>query len=200
MGTAGQDLCRLAMVHLPVVALLIGADDRLVEHSGAAKSLLPVRPGARWQEVLPDGLFAAGQLHTHVARARRLGRRITLPRVDLQDRSLRVHIVPVPPMDGSFLLQLEELTDALEMEARTRRHASLLRLGRLSADVAHQLRNPLAGISGALQVVRANLDPADPNAPVLGRVVAEVSRMDSLLTELITEAQREAEALERDSD
>ena len=53
-----------------------------------------------------------------------------------------------------------EVTDRREAEARLRRQETLVRLGEMSAVVAHEVRNPLAGISAALQVVASRL-PAD---------------------------------------
>ncbi len=53
-----------------------------------------------------------------------------------------------------------EVTKRREAEANLRRQEALARLGEMSAVVAHEVRNPLAGISAALQVVASRL-PAD---------------------------------------
>lgn len=144
--------------------------------------------GRRWQRALPPGLLVAAALESHVDRALATGREVTLPRVDVQGtdrRSYRIHVVPLNHALAEFLIQIEELTDAVDMESRLRRSEALAQLGALSAAVAHELRNPLAGISGALQVITNSMEPAEPHAIILGKVEGEVRRLNSLVTDLL---------------
>src|SRR5690606_5735911 len=105
-----------------------------------------------WTDALPTGLMEAAQLEENVASALASRREISLARTDVHSdqgtRSYRVHIVPLTHRLASFLIQIEDLTEAVEMEGRLRRSEALAQLGSLSTAVAHELRNPLAGISG----------------------------------------------------
>jgi signal transduction histidine kinase len=58
--------------------------------------------------------------------------------------------------------------------------------------VAHELRNPLAGISGALQVIGSSLADDDRRRPVMDKVGQQVRRLNALVTDLLTFARPEA--------
>ena len=113
---------------------------------------------------------------------------LTVPRVDVGERSFRVHVVPLAHANAAMLLQIEELTEALALETRVQRAESLAQLGSLSAAVAHELRNPLAGIRGAIQVIGATLPDGSPHGPIMGKVEQEVDRLNDLVTDLLAYA------------
>ncbi len=177
----------LLIEHLRTVVLLVG-DDGIVRSATRATGQLLVGQdphGRRWTDALPEGLCDTAGLPRHLERALSRHREVTLPRVDVGERSFRVHIVPLQHELASFLLQVEELTDAVEMEARLRRSESLAQLGALSAAVAHELRNPLAGISGALQVITKSMEEGSLHHQILGKVDGEVRRLNTLVTDLL---------------
>ncbi|MCA9489343.1 MAG: PAS domain-containing protein [Myxococcales bacterium] len=146
--------------------------------------------GQSWRAVLPKGLLEAGHLEAEVHRARTRRRAINLPRVDVDDpdgtmRSYRVHLVPLDHTLASLLVQIEDLTDAVDLESRLRSSEALAQLGSLSAAVSHELRNPLAGISGALQVISRSMKDGDPHRNILQKVDAEVKRLNALVSDLL---------------
>lgn len=195
--TALQDLL---VAHLRTVVMLVAEDGRVVAATRPTKELCGGEPvlGEHWTDAVPAGLLEAGELVSRAARARQTGREITLPRVDVEEppRSFRVHLVPLEHPMASLLVQIEELTDAVALEARVRRNESLAQLGSLSAAVAHELRNPLAGISGALQVIGASLPEGAPYRPIMGKVEQEVHRLNALVTDLLAFAKPERAQLE----
>jgi len=62
-------------------------------------------------------------------------------------------------------------------EAQLVNQASLTRLGEMAAIVAHEVRNPLAGLRGALQILSQRLDAARPEHPI---VLEMIKRLDGL--------------------
>ena len=54
---------------------------------------------------------------------------------------------------------LHDLTARVRMEEQLREQASLVRLGEMAAVIAHEIKNPLAGIRGAVQVIGGRLPP-----------------------------------------
>ncbi len=180
----------LLVQHLRLAVLMVDEEGYIQSATKATAQLIlgDSVTGRRWQRALPSGLLDAASLQSHVDRALSTGREVTLPRVDVQDtdrRSYRIHVVPLNHALAAFLIQIEELTDAVDMESRLRRSEALAQLGALSAAVAHELRNPLAGISGALQVITNSMPPEAPHAIVLGKVEGEVRRLNSLVTDLL---------------
>ncbi len=70
-----------------------------------------------------------------------------------------------------------ETTARKRSEEQLREQAALTRLGEMAAVVAHEIKNPLAGIRGALQVILSRM-PADQRDRAI--VVEMIERLDSL--------------------
>ncbi len=66
-----------------------------------------------------------------------------------------------------------------------RDHQELVRLGHVAAVVAHEVKNPLAGVLGALQVVATRLDERSPEARVLGRAMQRLEDLGRTTEDLL---------------
>ena len=64
----------------------------------------------------------------------------------------------------------------------------LATVGELAAGLAHELRNPLAGISGALHVLDSQLGAVDGHHVLLDDLQAQIGRMNKTLTDLLQHA------------
>ena len=88
-------------------------------------------------------------------------------------------IVPFLDGDGKprqYLAIRYEITARKQVEARLREQAALAQLGQLAAVVAHEVRNPLAGLRATLQVIdRRVSEPRDRSA-----IAAMIQRIDGL--------------------
>ncbi len=184
----------LLVSHLPTAVLVVDHDGRVTTSTLPAARLLPVGSleGRHWREVLPAALVEAADLDDAIQRALASDHDVCLLRVDAhldgRARTFRIDIVPLQHPMASFLLHFEEFTATVEAEVRLQRAEHLARLGSLSAAVAHELRNPLAGISGALQVLTHGLDPGDKRLSIMERVIGQVRRLDLLVTDLLAYA------------
>ena len=78
-----------------------------------------------------------------------------------------------------------DITERKQMEGRLREQASLARVGQMAAVVAHEVRNPLAGIKGAMQVLAARRPEGDPEAGVMHDIVARVDSLSFLINDLL---------------
>ena len=58
-----------------------------------------------------------------------------------------------------YLAIRSDITQRKDAEAKLADQAALAQLGQLAAVVAHEVRNPLAGVKGALQVLRSRAAP-----------------------------------------
>ena len=86
----------------------------------------------------------------------------------------------VPFLDGQgkprqYFSIRYEITARKIAEARLREQAALAQLGSLAAVVAHEVRNPLAGLRATLQVIDGRCEPRDR-----GAIAAMIQRIDSL--------------------
>jgi two-component system sensor histidine kinase PilS (NtrC family) len=94
-----------------------------------------------------------------------------------------------------YILVFEDRTRLLLMEERLQREERLAAVGRLSAAIAHEIRNPLSSITGSVQVLRAGGDLAEDDAELLGLVEREAERLNDLVTDFLSLAREEAPQL-----
>jgi signal transduction histidine kinase len=59
-------------------------------------------------------------------------------------------------------------------------------IGELAAAIAHEIKNPLAGISGAIQVFSEEFPPDDPRLEIIAEVQNEISRLDKAVRDLLS--------------
>jgi signal transduction histidine kinase len=81
--------------------------------------------------------------------------------------------------------QQQHLRQIQEQLIRSDRLATV---GELAAGLAHDLRNPLAGISGALHVLTDQLSRHDPQQALLAEIQVQIGRMNKTLTDLLWHA------------
>jgi two-component system, NtrC family, sensor histidine kinase HydH len=74
---------------------------------------------------------------------------------------------------------LEEATERAAMAER------LAELGRLSAGLAHEIRNPLGSISGSVEMLRESLSLSDEDKLLCAIISREASRLNNLVTDMI---------------
>ena len=88
---------------------------------------------------------------------------------------------------GGFVVIFQDVTKVVEMEAALRRHERLAGVGQLAADLAHEIRNPLAAISGSIQILEESASgaEADESRRLMGIVVRETDRLNGLITDFL---------------
>lgn len=75
-----------------------------------------------------------------------------------------------------------------DSQAQLRRADRLSALGEIAAGLAHEIRNPLAGVKGALEIVASRLSPGTPEAEFALIGGKELARLEGLVTEFLTYA------------
>lgn len=97
---------------------------------------------------------------------------------------------------AQVLITLRDLTQSRRMQQELRRHERLATLGQLSAGVAHEIRNPLAGIGTSAQVLLRRFEPRDERARFVQVILDEVARLDRIVTSLLQYARPRVPELE----
>ncbi|MFC1475208.1 nitrogen regulation protein NR(II) [Candidatus Zixiibacteriota bacterium] len=81
-----------------------------------------------------------------------------------------------------------DLTEAKLLESKVRIADRLSAIGELSASIAHEIRNPLAAISGSVEVLKSDLDVSGENKRLMNLIIKESDRLTNLLNEFLTYA------------
>jgi two-component system sensor histidine kinase PilS (NtrC family) len=87
---------------------------------------------------------------------------------------------------GGEVVIFQDVTEVVAMERELRRSERLAAIGELSASIAHEIRNPLAAISGSIQVMQAKGEaPNAESGRLMEIVVREVDRLDRLIGDFL---------------
>jgi two-component system sensor kinase FixL len=87
--------------------------------------------------------------------------------------------------DRKFTGVVHDLTARVRMEERLREQTALARLGEMAGLIAHEVKNPLAGIRGAIQVVGSRMPQDAPDAAVLKEIISRIDSLDQMMKELL---------------
>lgn len=84
-----------------------------------------------------------------------------------------------------ILVTFQDLTQLEKIEEDLKRTDRLAAVGRLAAGMAHEIRNPLASISGSVQLLMENEHAPTEDRRLMGIVVKEADRLNGLLTDFL---------------
>ena len=80
----------------------------------------------------------------------------------------------------------QDVSEVVQMERELSRSERLAAVGALSASIAHEIRNPLAAISGSIQILqRSSLDAGTEPRRLMEIAVREVDRLNQLITDFL---------------
>lgn len=171
---------------------------------------------ARWIAALFDASFddihferghAIGRMHVHVGlpqdymftamnvlrlRLRRELRCIALhdplATFEALDKRLDLELAIMNQAYSDNLIEQVRHLEQHRFERRLGESRHLAIVGELAASIAHEVKNPLAGISGAMQVIRATLDDQHPHCEVIDEAMRQIDRLDTAIEDLLVYA------------
>ncbi len=88
----------------------------------------------------------------------------------------------------SFILSLKDITYSKELQEEMSRMDRLASLGVMASGIAHEIRNPLAGIKAIAQTFEEELTETDPKNEYVRRIIKQVNRLDDMLKTLFSYA------------
>ena len=83
------------------------------------------------------------------------------------------------------LFTFADLTDVKRLEESVALKTRLAQLGEMSAGIAHELRNPMAVLSGYVSILRKKAGLGEAAAPVVDKMEAEIKVMDRIISDLL---------------
>ena len=149
--------------------------------------------GKKFYAIVPPERLAAGEpdkLH-EIVRRDGFFRNYETERITKDGRRLLVSLTRtlIRDADGNEIGMsaiIRDITEKRKLERQLARAESLAAMGELAAGLAHEIRNPLAGIRGAVQVIEESLPLDDSRREVIGEIKRQVARMDGTLTDLLS--------------
>ncbi|MGE5850397.1 MAG: sensor histidine kinase, partial [Candidatus Methylomirabilota bacterium] len=150
---------------------------------------------ALWTVLLTAGVLAAGGAVLMVRMVERPVASLVRAMAKVEGGDLEAR-APITTRDElgrlteSFNTMVEKLRAArTEIEGyhrqRLDRAERLATLGELAASLAHEIKNPLAGIAGAVQVMADDLPGGDPRKEVMHEILSQVHRLDRTVHDLL---------------
>jgi PAS domain S-box-containing protein len=99
---------------------------------------------------------------------------------------VEIGLNPIKTAEGPFVLAaIVDLTAFKAMQAEMVRTQRLAALGEMAATVAHEVKNPLAAISGPLQILADDLKSDDPHKDLMKEILGQVKRLDKIVRGLL---------------
>ena len=83
------------------------------------------------------------------------------------------------------VINFQDLTELRRLEQKSRRAERLATLGQLAAGIAHEIRNPLASISGSIELLRQAPQASDDDRTLMAIVHREIQRLNVLIGDLL---------------
>ena len=170
---------------LPQAAVILDDQDMFTRVNGAAESFLGLSARALMKRKAGEVFGAASRVMDLVGQARRgpgvsvgeHGMQLTLP--DRPPSIVDLHVCSLPDLPGATLLMIHPQSIAERMDRSLTHRAAARSVIGLSAMLAHEIKNPLAGISGAAQLLSMQL--GDGETELCELIREEADRVAKLL-------------------
>jgi len=138
---------------------------------------------------VPEDVVALGQVDQWFPRVAQMGAHV--PRAELEvstaqgPKMLGVTVTPLSGQSGHLLVVFQDLTRLRRMEGELKRVDRLASLGTLSAQLAHEIRNPLASMRGSAQMLAGAEDVSASSSRLAGILVRESDRLSALVEDFL---------------
>ncbi len=108
------------------------------------------------------------------------------PALDQVSEGGRVWLVSASPLsEGRLIVMLREVTNLVALQDSLRRSEAMAAMGTLVAGVAHEVRNPLFGMSATLDAVEQRFGSDPAQEPFLRAMRRELDRISRLMRDLL---------------
>ena len=115
----------------------------------------------------------------------------------LIDLGLTVTTIAFPDGRPGYLFVFQDVTTIKRLEREARLRQRLAAVGEMAAGIAHEIRNPLASMSGSIQLLREELPLSDEQAQLMDIVLRESERLNQTIGSFLAYARPQRAAVSR---
>jgi two-component system sensor histidine kinase PilS (NtrC family) len=130
-------------------------------------------------------------------RSQRADHQYRSPDGRLLDIGLTVTTLQLPDGRSGCLFTFQDVTDVRRLERGARMQQRLAAVGEMAAGIAHEIRNPLASMSGSIQVLRQELPLSEEQAQLMDIVLRESERLNDTIKSFLAYARPQRFTLTR---
>ena len=113
------------------------------------------------------------------------------------DLGLTVTTIAFPDGRPGYLFVFQDVTTMKRLEREARLRQRLAAVGEMAAGIAHEIRNPLASMSGSIQLLREELPLSDEQAQLMDIVLRESERLNQTIGSFLAYARPQRAATSR---
>jgi two-component system sensor histidine kinase PilS (NtrC family) len=99
-------------------------------------------------------------------------------------------------VEGGRVLFFQDMTQMREIEEEMKRVEGLALIGELAAGIAHEIRNPMASISGSIQMLKESLEMDDVKTKLMDIMLREINRLNTLVSDFLLFARPKQSSVE----
>jgi two-component system, NtrC family, sensor histidine kinase PilS len=185
-----ENLQKVILANIPSGLVSIDSEGRVIQLNQVGQRILNVREEKTLHRPIGDlvpGLnLGAAQTYPGLERSREVVDYLS-PEGSLLKLGYSLARLKDPDDQSIIgtLFVFQDLTHVLKMEEDLRTSEKLAAIGKLAAGIAHEIRNPLAGISGSAQLLSGSSALHDEDKQLLTIIQRESTRLDALITEFL---------------
>ena len=108
--------------------------------------------------------------------------------VEHQTRWFEIEISSLPlvqPDPAGIMLIFKDITDQKQLEQTRRKAERWSAIAEISAGMAHEIRNPLASISGSIEILKEQLDLSNIESRLMNIIIRESDRLNKLISDFL---------------
>jgi two-component system sensor histidine kinase PilS (NtrC family) len=114
-------------------------------------------------------------------------------------RQIEVGLSAAPLMtprgETGFILTFQDVTESRKREREARVQQRLAAVGEMAAGIAHEIRNPLASMSGSIQILRGELPLTDEQGQLMDIVIRESERLNETIRSFLAYARPQRQSM-----
>ncbi len=183
-----RDFKQTIVENVEVGILTLDSRQSVTSLNGIARTILDIAEEPTRGMHLKDVLQAFPEMYQAISKsmqAERWSEYVSLER-DSRSLTFRLALHPLSSgRDGGHILTIEDLTERVNFRQQMARFERLASLGRLSAGIAHEVRNPLTGISLLLDELHDRMLANPGDQKLIQRALQEIERLEGLVNELL---------------